>query len=78
MTADLHNHTTLCNHATGTMREYVQKAIENKTKYFGFADHAPMEFDKQYRMSFSQMPQYENSVKELKNEYKNQIGRAHV
>ena len=28
MRVDLHNHTTLCNHATGTVEEYVQRAIE--------------------------------------------------
>ena len=25
---DLHNHTTLCNHATVTVEEYIKRAIE--------------------------------------------------
>ncbi len=73
MIVDLHNHTILCNHATGTLDEYIEKAIENQTKYFGFSDHAPMEFDKNYRMGFSQMREYEESVLEAKERYKNQI-----
>jgi len=53
--------------------EYVQKAIENGTKYFGFSDHAPMSFDKEYRMSFEQMSKYEDTVNKLKQEYKDKI-----
>ena len=41
---DLHNHTTLCNHATGTVEEYVQRAIELGIDEYGFACHAPMNF----------------------------------
>ena len=28
MKLDLHNHTNLCNHAEGTVEEYIQRAIE--------------------------------------------------
>ena len=70
MIVDLHNHTTLCNHAKGTLDEYVQEAIKNGTKYFGFSDHAPMDFDPKYRMRFEDMKQYENDVLEVKEKYK--------
>ncbi|PLY10558.1 MAG: histidinol phosphate phosphatase [Arcobacter sp.] len=73
MRVDLHNHTTLCNHATGTMEEYVKKAIEVGIDEFGFSEHAPMDFDKKYRLDISQKDYYENEVKRLKEEYKNQI-----
>ena len=73
MIVDLHNHTPLCNHATGTLDEYVQQAIKNETKYFGFSDHAPMNYDPKYRMMFSQMREYEQSVKDLKEKYKDDI-----
>ncbi|WP_419765759.1 MAG: histidinol-phosphatase [Arcobacter sp.] len=73
MRIDLHNHTTLCNHATGTMEEYVKKAIEVGIDEFGFSEHAPMDFDKKYRLDISQKDYYENEVKRLKEEYKNQI-----
>ncbi len=28
MRIDLHNHTTRCNHASGTIDEYIEKAID--------------------------------------------------
>jgi len=73
MRVDLHNHTPLCNHAEGTMDEYIQKAIDSKIEYFGFSDHAPMDFDPKYRMKFSQMQCYENDVLQAKEKYKDKI-----
>ncbi len=73
MRVDLHNHTTLCNHAEGTMEEYVKKAIEMKIDVFGFSEHAPMDFDPNYRMNLSLKDFYENEVKNLKEKYKNDI-----
>ena len=73
MKVDLHNHTKLCNHAEGEVFEYVERAIEKETRYFGFADHAPMDFDPKYRMSFAQMSEYEKSVLEAKERYKDTI-----
>jgi histidinol-phosphatase (PHP family) len=73
MTIDLHNHTTLCNHATGTIDEYIQRAIEQRIWIFGFSDHAPMKFDQKYRMGFNQMKDYESKIKEAKERYKGQI-----
>ena len=60
MRIDLHNHTTLCNHATGSMEEYVQKAIELGIDEFGFSEHAPMDFDQKYRLDISKKDYYEN------------------
>jgi histidinol-phosphatase (PHP family) len=73
MIVDLHNHTVLCNHAEGTIDEYILKAIEHGTKYYGFSEHAPMDFDPHYRASFEQMQEYENAVLQAKEKYKNQI-----
>jgi histidinol-phosphatase (PHP family) len=73
MSVDLHNHTILCNHAKGSIDEYVQKAIDEKIKYFGFADHAPMNFDTTYRMNFNQMQEYENSILDVREKYKKEI-----
>ncbi len=70
---DLHNHTPLCNHAVGTPEEFIQKAIQKGIKIYGFADHAPMEFDYEYRMSFEDMSKYENEIKKLKEKYKDKI-----
>lgn len=73
MKVDLHNHTSLCNHAVGEMHEYVEKAILAGTKYFGFSDHAPMDFDPKYRMSFDDISAYEQKVLALKEKYKKDI-----
>ena len=73
MKIDLHNHTSLCNHAQGTLSLYIETAITKGTKYFGFSDHAPMDFDQNYRMNFKQMQKYEIDVKNLKEKYKDKI-----
>jgi histidinol-phosphatase (PHP family) len=73
MIVDLHNHTKLCNHANGEIYEYIQKAIECNTKYFGFSEHAPMDFDQKYRISFEQMSKYEQDILNAKAKYKDKI-----
>lgn len=73
MKVDLHNHTVLCNHAIGTVDEYVEAAISCKTEYFGFSDHAPMHYDPAYRMRFDQMDLYEGWVKEAQKKYESSI-----
>jgi histidinol-phosphatase (PHP family) len=73
MIVDLHNHTKLCNHAEGEIYEYIEKAIECGVKYFGFSDHAPMDYDPKYRMSLMQMQKYEIDVLKAKENYKDKI-----
>ncbi len=73
MIVDLHNHTPLCNHAEGSIDEYIKSAIQAGTKVFGFSDHAPMDFDPKYRMSFSDMPKYETEVKTAQQQYADKI-----
>ena len=68
MIVDLHNHTMLCNHASGSIEAYVQKAIEQKIDIFGFSDHAPMNFVEAYRMSFLEMDDYGKEVLHVKRE----------
>jgi len=71
MLIDLHNHTPLCKHATGKPEEYIQKAIEKGIQIYGFADHAPMNFDPKYRMSFEEMDLYEQKIISLSQKYNN-------
>ena len=73
MRVDLHNHTTLCNHATGTTEEYLLRAIELGIDVYGFSDHAPMPYDPKYRMDISQKTSYEKEILDLKEKYKNDI-----
>ena len=67
---DLHNHTTRCNHAEGTVDEYVQRAIELGIDIYGFSEHAPMDFDKNYRLPFNEVDSYFNDVLTAKERYK--------
>ena len=72
-TIDLHNHTPLCNHAEGSIDDYIKAAIQSGIDIFGFSDHAPMGFDPKYRMSFEQMAEYESAVKAAQKKYRNRI-----
>ena len=73
MRIDLHNHTTRCNHAQGTIDEYIQRAIELGIDIYGFSEHAPMEFDQKYRLAFEEMDAYTQDVSEAKERYKDKI-----
>ncbi|WP_309496689.1 histidinol-phosphatase [Sulfurovum sp.] len=70
---DLHNHTTRCNHAEGTVDEYIQKAIKLGIDIYGFSEHAPMDFDTHYRLAFEEMDAYRDDVLHVKEKYKNDI-----
>lgn len=74
MRIDLHNHTTLCNHASGTMEEYIQKAIELGIAVYGFSEHAPMKnFEDGYRLLLCDKEHYETSVSLLQEKYHDKI-----
>lgn len=73
MRIDLHNHTTRCNHAKGSMESYIERAIELGIDIYGFSEHAPMNFDSYYRLKFEEMILYENEVKALQEQYQDKI-----
>jgi histidinol-phosphatase (PHP family) len=74
MRVDLHNHTYLCNHATGEVEEYVQKAIELGIDVYGFSEHAPMKnFDDGYRLTLEKKEFYEDMIVKLREKYQGQI-----
>lgn len=73
MRIDLHNHTTRCNHAQGSIDEYIQKAIGLGIDIYGFSEHAPMDFDQHYRLSFSEIEAYENDIKDAQDKYRGEI-----
>ncbi len=73
MRIDLHNHTTRCNHAKGSMRSYIERAIELGIDIYGFSEHAPMDFDEYYRLKFEEMDAYVNDVQSLQKEYQDKI-----
>ncbi|MGN0298281.1 MAG: histidinol-phosphatase [Lachnospiraceae bacterium] len=77
MIANYHTHTYRCNHADGTEREYVERAIESGLKILGFSDHTPYPFPEGYisgfRMRMDQLEDYVNTILSLKEEYKKDI-----
>lgn len=70
---DLHNHTTRCNHAEGTVDEYIQRAIELGIDIYGFSEHAPMDFDEKYRLPLCDMQAYATDILTAKEKYKEEI-----
>ena len=84
MTTNYHTHTYRCGHASGTEREYVEKAIELGFSELGFSEHAPMPFPKEIptanmerllsmRLKMSETEAYFDTLVKLRDEYKNDI-----
>ena len=73
MIIDLHNHTPRCNHAEGSLDAFIQSALKKGIEIFGFADHAPMDFDGKYRMGFDEMQEYESEVRDAAERYRGRI-----
>ena len=77
MKANYHTHTTRCNHAVGTEREYIETAIQNGIKILGFSDHTPYPFGDEYsayiRMGMHELEEYVTTILRLKKEYQNDI-----
>jgi histidinol-phosphatase (PHP family) len=75
MFVDFHSHTYLCGHASGTPDEYIQSAIRNGIKIYGFSDHAPLpeHLRDQVTMSPDQTEMYISMIDQKKQEYKDRI-----
>ncbi len=79
MLIDYHTHHERCGHATGTLREYVEKAIILKLDEIGLSDHMPiihLSKDKclpGLAMELNELELYVREVLDLKAEYKNDI-----
>ena len=78
MKINYHTHTSLCGHAEGSMKEYVERAIKNGIEVLGFSDHAPHLYPynntiTNVRMSADKAFEYVQSIKDLAREYKNDI-----
>jgi len=58
--ADLHTHTALCRHASGTPDEYLAAARKAGLAYWGVSDHfpAPAGYDAAFRMAPDDLPRY--------------------
>ncbi len=71
---DYHVHTRLCNHAVGTVREYVEKGVEKEISEICFLDHLTLtEFSPSSSMTPGEVPFYFQTIQELKQEFSDQI-----
>lgn len=73
MYANYHTHTWRCNHARGTEREYIERAIAAGIRVLGFSDHTPNPFswniNDGIRMAPEQTEEYFKTIFDLKKEY---------
>ncbi|MDA3897362.1 MAG: histidinol-phosphatase [Desulfobacteraceae bacterium] len=71
---DYHVHTSLCNHANGTMDQYIQNAIAAGLTEICFLDHLTLhESGKHLSMTPEYVPFYYQSVRQLAHTYRNHI-----
>ncbi|GIP30014.1 histidinol-phosphatase [Paenibacillus sp. J23TS9] len=79
MTFDLHTHHNRCGHAHGSIRDYINAAVEKGMPYIGISDHTPLfaETDDhpspEASMAKSEFPEYIREVLALKQEFAGQI-----
>lgn len=81
MDYNFHSHTVLCNHASGTEREYIEAAISAGIKEWGFSDHIPFIFpngvENSHRIPMARVQEYIDTINALKEEYKDKI-KIHI
>ncbi|MDT2242816.1 PHP domain-containing protein [Paenibacillus larvae] len=79
MRFDLHTHHERCGHATGTIRHYIEAAIEKGLSVIGISDHSPYfaseedQLHPNIAMAKSEFARYVEEVLELKKEYAEKI-----
>lgn len=77
MNYNYHTHTTRCGHATGTEREYIERAIACGIRYMGFSDHAPFIFpdgyESSYRVPSAQAAEYVETLTALREAYQDRL-----
>ena len=76
MKTNYHTHTHRCNHAETGERRYVEAALKEGFKVFGFADHVPMlytDFRSGMRMQPAETADYVQTLCALKEEYRGEI-----
>lgn len=77
MKYNYHTHTSRCFHARGEDEEFVLAAIAAGFDEIGFADHSPWNFDRgfvsQMRMHKDETESYCESIKALREKYKDKI-----
>lgn len=74
-TFNLHTHTALCKHASGSVEDYTEEAISQGMLLLGFADHCPLPDNNwaSTRMDFSQYPEYLDAIEVSKEKHQSDI-----
>ena len=73
MIANYHTHTKRCHHAKGEDEQYVRAAIKAGLEIIGFSDHGPWpyeDFASTIRMTVDEAQDYIDSVRKLREKYK--------
>ena len=76
--ANWHTHTTRCNHAVGTDREYVEQAVREGFSLLGFSEHTAWpygesDFTQHRRLDLSEMDGYVSAIRTLRDEFSDRI-----
>ncbi len=68
---DYHTHNSRCGHARGSLREYVEAALERGLSGIGVSDHLPLVHtrDPELSMALSELEAYVCDVRDLQTEY---------
>lgn len=78
---DWHTHNKLCHHATGTIEDYIRKAIKIKLRTIGISDHFPYEFlsnieripYEDYAITLPEIETYLSTTEALRHKYQEDI-----
>ncbi|ELC8455514.1 histidinol-phosphatase [Clostridium perfringens] len=76
MRSNYHTHTYRCNHATGTIEDYVKEAIKTNMDEIGISDHLPhpgKNIDNYHRMAYEDLEDYFGKIEEAIEKYGDKI-----
>ena len=76
MKTNYHTHNYRCNHAIGTVDDYVKEAIKENYDEIGISDHLPhpgKDIDNEHRMRYEDLDIYFKEIDEAKIKYNNKI-----
>ena len=77
MNYNYHTHTYRCSHASGSIEEYILRAIECGMEHMGFSDHMPYicsdGYESSYRVPVAEGKDYIAEVALLREKYKDKI-----
>ncbi len=72
---DYHVHTRWCGHATGEIRDYIERAIEIGLGEIGFSEHlpVPIPIDEKINLTEKELELFSRELMSLRDEYRSQI-----